>query len=77
MGNPLSPLLADIFMNELKKQIEKHPIFKQHFLYYFRYVDDIIVCFTGTNRQLKIFTDFINKLHTKIEFTLEMEKTTA
>ena len=72
MGNPLSPLLAEIFMDSLESQISKHPLFKQ-FLYWHRYVDDVLTCFIGTDRQLKVFIDFINSLHRNIKFTVELE----
>ncbi|CAG9828424.1 unnamed protein product [Diabrotica balteata] len=66
MGNPLSPLLSDIFMDHLETKISKHPVLKQ-FLYWWRYVDDVLECFTGTNRQLDQFLSHI-------EFTRETEQ---
>ena len=33
-----------------------------------------MVCFTGTDRQLKIFLDYINNLHKNIKFTTEIEQ---
>lgn len=73
MGNPLSPILAEIFMNNLEEIISNSPMFK-NCLYWYRYVDDILVCYTGTDRQLKIFLEYINKLHKNIKFTIEMEQ---
>lgn len=55
MGNLLSPLLAEIFMDLLDNQITSNPFFK-HFLYWHRYVDDILTCFVGTERQLSQFS---------------------
>ena len=72
MGNPLSPLLAKIFMDHLENIICKHPLFKQ-FIYWHRYVDDILTCFTGTDRQLTQFLEFINTIHNNIKFTIEKE----
>lgn len=72
MGNPLSPLLADIFMNSMETTIHKHPLIK-NFIFWYRYVDDIITCFIGTNRQLNHFLEFINSLHDNIKFTIELE----
>lgn len=74
MGSPLSPLLADIFMDNLEKQIfnSGHPQLK-NVTYWYRYVDDIIVLWTGTYRQLKNFTDFLNSIHANIQFTVEKE----
>ncbi|KAL3283515.1 hypothetical protein HHI36_006654 [Cryptolaemus montrouzieri] len=73
MGNPLSPLLAEIFMDNIEKTIHKH-LLSKHFPYWYRYVDDIIVCFTGTNRQFTVFKNFIKNLHPKIKFTSEIEQ---
>lgn len=51
--------------------IHKHPLNKT-FVYRYRYVGDIIACFNGTNRQVN--EEFINRIHPKIEFTIEMEE---
>lgn len=72
MGNPLSPILAEIFMCNLENIIESHHLFK-YCQFWYRYVDDILVSFTGTNRQLTNFFNYINSIHTKIKFTLESE----
>lgn len=45
-----------------------------NFIYWYRYVDDILACFVGTERQLKTFLNFINNLHPNIIFTLEIEQ---
>lgn len=71
MGNPLSPLLAEIFMDSLEDKISKH-IFKK-FIYWYGYVDDVLACFTGTDRQLTQFLEFINNIHPNIKFTIEKE----
>lgn len=73
MGNPLSPVLAEIFMDEIESKIHNNPL-SSNFIYWYRYVDDIITCFTGTNRQLDTFVNFINGIHPKIHFTMEMEE---
>uniref|UniRef100_A0A6P7F5H7 Uncharacterized protein LOC114325215 n=1 Tax=Diabrotica virgifera virgifera TaxID=50390 RepID=A0A6P7F5H7_DIAVI len=49
-------------MKQLETTISKHPVFKQ-FLYWWKYLDDILVCFTGTNRQLDQFLLYINLLY--------------
>ena len=72
MGSPLSPILAEIFMNEFEHKLFdcKHPLLS-NICYWYRYVDDIICLWTGTLRQLNTFMSFINSLHQSIEFTLE------
>ena len=69
MGNPLSSLLAEIFMNSLEEYVSKNPLFKQ-FIYWYRYVDDILTCFTGTDRQLSQFLTLLNNFHLNIKFTI-------
>lgn len=72
MGSNLSPLLAEIFLYFLEQNIKSHPLFAK-FLFYYRYVDDILVAFTGTVEELDTFHQFINRVHPAIEFTIEHE----
>lgn len=72
MGSPLSPLLAEIFMDDLETKFHNNK-WSKAFVYWYRYVDDILVCFTGTNRQLNNILQFINSLHPSITFTMEEE----
>ena len=74
MGSPLSPLLAEIFMNHLEETLFKsqHPLTKNIF-YWYRYVDDILCCWSSTARQLQNFLNHINNLEPSITFTLEIE----
>lgn len=72
MGNPLSPMVAKIFMGELENGIHKHlPI--QNFVCWYRYVDDIFACFNGTIKQLNTFKKRLGTIHQKITFTMELE----
>lgn len=74
MGSPLSPLLADIFMDSLEQTIflSNHPLLR-NITYWHRYVDDILVLWTGTTRQIDLFTDYLNNLHPNIQFTTELQ----
>ena len=78
MGSPLSPLLAEIFMDNFEKTVfsSKNPLTKQ-IGYWFRYVDDVLCLWLGTDRQLNKFHTFINSVHPKIKFTLEIETNQA
>ena len=76
MGNPLSPLLAEIFMDNLERKIRKQPFFK-NVIFWYRYVDDIFCAIRGTNRQIDKFLEFLNKLHPNIEFTVEFENNSS
>lgn len=74
MGSPLSPLLADIFMDNLENEyILKNNPFTKNILYYYRYVDDILCLWNNDIDVLKEFLSFINSLHQKINFTLEIQ----
>ena len=72
MGSPLSPLLADVFMNSLEEKIFKSPLATQ-ILFWKRYVDDIFGIFKGTLEQLNNLHLYLNSLHPSIKFTLEIE----
>ena len=69
MGSPLSPIIADIVMQDLEetalKKLSVQPLF------YFRYVDDILLALPSDaiNDTLNIF----NSLHTRLQFTLEVD----
>lgn len=74
MGAPLSPLLADIFMSHVEEVIMSSHEAKNYIKFWYRYVDDVLACFTGTRRQLSKFLNFINNIHPNINFTVETEK---
>lgn len=70
MGSPLSPLLAQIFMSDFEESILNAP-FTKNISFWYRYVDDILVGFTGTKDELTQTLKHLNSLHPKIKFTLE------
>lgn len=72
MGDPLSPFLAEIFMDNLEKEIHRSK-FSNNIKFWVRYVDDILICFNGSNRQLDLFVTYINNIHDNINFTIERE----
>jgi len=70
MGSPLSPILADIVMQDLElKAIKELNI---RFPFYYRYVDDIVLL-TPDNMVDDILNTF-NNIHNRLQFTLEKEK---
>ena len=74
MGSPLSPLLAEIFMNYLETELLKSQnSLVNNVKFWFRYVDDILCLFSGSDRQLNNFLNKINNLNPHIKFTMEME----
>lgn len=74
MGSPLSPILADIFMHNFETSfIVNNPIFKNFLIYYYRYVDDILILWSGNLQDLHEFASHLNTLHSTIKFTIELE----
>ncbi|XP_036322205.1 uncharacterized protein LOC118736225 [Rhagoletis pomonella] len=74
MGNPLSPTIADIIMDDLLDNTISE--LKQHFnidiKFINKYVDDI---FAITNRNdVNTILETLNKYHPKLQFTMEMEE---
>ena len=69
MGSPLSPIAADIVMDDLESKCIPSPPFQLPF--YYRYVDDIIAAlpFNEINTIQSIF----NSYNHKIQFTIEEE----
>jgi len=70
MGSPLSPILADVVMDDLESQRISKLDFEIHT--YYRYVDDIFLIIPNTKIEvlLKIFNDY----HPRLKFTHELEK---
>ncbi|CAF4502244.1 unnamed protein product, partial [Didymodactylos carnosus] len=71
MGSPLAPILANLFMNELEKEIDKYTGKKPEI--YLRYVDDIFSIIHGTQKDIAKFVKFMNKLDPSIKFTVEVQ----
>ena len=67
IGNPISPILSDIVLEDLESycisKLQSKPLF------YFRYVDDIVLCIHKNNIDdtLKTF----NSYDTNLQFTVE------
>jgi len=68
MGSPLSPIIADIVMQDLEEIAILN--LQIHSLFYYRYVDDIVLALPSENIDdtLTIFYS----LHTKLQFTMEV-----
>lgn len=72
MGSPLSPLSAEVFMDNLECLISRNPLYKKHVKSWMRYVDDILVVWEGSLEELGTFERFMNTLHQNIKFTTEI-----
>ena len=69
MGSPISPVLADIYMENFEKKVfegYQHPP-----RVWWRYVDDTFVVIDRGH--LKCFFEFINSIDRHIQFTMEVE----
>jgi len=71
MGNPLSPILANLFLEHIES--EMLPTFSGIQPYFWvRYVDDVL-SLVPANFDLHVFLDFINSLYPSLNFTFEWE----
>jgi hypothetical protein len=70
MGSPLSPILADIVMQDLEKKAINSLNYELQF--YYRYVDDIILSLPKAEVNSLLYT--FNSVHDRLQFTIEEEK---
>jgi hypothetical protein len=65
--------MANIFMAQIDKLIQECALKENlnYILYYKRFIDDILIIWTGTEDQLKNLMSKINKLHHSIKFTCD------
>jgi retron-type reverse transcriptase len=69
MGNPLSPILANIFMSFFEKELQKLSLFPRIWI---QYVDDIFV--VVKSRFVQRTLNFLIHQHSSIKFTHKMEE---
>ena len=69
MGSLLSPVMANLFMEEFEKKALATSTLKPGF--WFRYVDDTLSSWAHGLENLHRFLEHINSLHPSIKFTLE------
>ena len=71
MGNPLSPVVANIYMEHFEEMAlntaTKRPST------WLRYVDDTFVVWNGDRNELNEFLTHLNSLRSSIQFTMEIE----
>jgi len=70
MGSPISPVLADLVMQDLERKAIDKLDFSLSF--YYRYVDDILLL-TPAEKVDSILNTF-NNIHDRLKFTVEYEK---
>ena len=71
MGSPLSPVIANFFMEKFEQQALN--LAKKKPSCWFRYVDDTFVVWSHGPEELNNFLTLINSINTKIQFTMETE----
>lgn len=74
MGSSHSPLMAEIFMNNLENNIlnnSSHSPIK----HWFRYVDDCFILLEGAKEDAYALLEIVNNLHSNINFSIQFEKT--
>jgi predicted GIY-YIG superfamily endonuclease/flagellar basal body rod protein FlgC len=71
MGSPLSPVLCNIFMEQLEEKAIA--TFQTKPLVWKRYVDDIFFIWPGDEHSVKTFHDHLNMQDQDINFTIELE----
>ena len=72
MGSPLSPVIANFFMEKFEQQALEATDYKP--ICWFRYVDDTFVVWSHGEEKLKNFLHFLNSQNPRIQFTMETEK---
>ena len=72
MGNPIAPVMANIFLCDLETRILDtcNPDFKP--IFYRRYLDDTFVIFKEEHHA-SLFLNHLNNIHQNIKFTIERE----
>jgi len=69
MGSPLSPIIADIVMQDLETNVLNS--INIHLPFYYRYVDDIV--FATQDTKVNYILETFNNYHQRIKFTVEKE----
>ena len=74
MGGPLSDLLADLIIeNKIEKSIANHPKWGT-LVDWIRKADDTFMEWTSSMEELQHFFSFLNSLHPKIQWSMEISK---
>nr|XP_022910654.1 uncharacterized protein LOC111421707 [Onthophagus taurus] len=71
MGSPLSPVIANFYMEMFEEEAPKKSPWKPKL--WLRYVDDTFVIWQHGKEQLQEFLDHLNSQHPMIKFTMETE----
>jgi hypothetical protein len=72
MRSPLSPVIANFFMEDIEKNAIEQATHKP--VCWFIYVDDTFVIWPHGQEKLEDFLNHLNGLHNNIQFTMEKEQ---
>jgi hypothetical protein len=72
MGSPLSPVIANCFMEHFKEMALEGTTHKP--LCWFHYMDDTIIIWPHGPGKLSEFLDHLNSVHGNIQFTMKTER---
>ena len=72
MGSPISPVIANMFMEELEQTAITTDDFQPRD--WLRYVDDTFVVWQHSQDKLQLFLEHLNGLQSRIQFTMHQEK---
>jgi hypothetical protein len=72
MGSPVSPVIANFFIEEFEERALNQATLKPNCWY--RYVDDTFVIWPHGKTSLTNFLEHLNGLHKNIQFTMEIEE---
>lgn len=69
MGNPLSVLVAEVYMSKLEETLLADPSHSPYIHEWIRYVDDVFCVWVGPTDQLHAFEARLNAYHPNLKFT--------
>ena len=72
MGNPLSPSIANYYMEFFENKALESTMKKPTL--WLRYVDDVFAIWPHGRQNLSIFLNHLNSIHENIKFTVEVEE---
>jgi hypothetical protein len=73
MGSPLSSILAEIFLQDLKQNRLKHLLEDKKIVHYNRYVDDIFIIYDQRKITPQTILEDFNIQHKDLKFTINNE----
>jgi hypothetical protein len=72
MGSPLSPVIANFYMEDFEEMALDWAPHKPHC--WFCYMDNTFVIWPHGPNRLRDFLDHLNSIHQSIQFTMETER---